>query len=201
MLVLASASAARRALLRRAGVRFVIRPADVRELKGRGRTLRATVLENARRKARAVDGDRVLAADTMVAYRGRLYGKPPSRETAVRWLARMAGRTHVIATGVVFREGGRAVERYVETKVTLRALDRASIARLLSTYDPTKFAGGYVMRRGAGPPEPAGGSGGDARRRRDPLIENIDGSFTNVMGLPMEAVLPLIGVRSPKSKV
>jgi len=174
MLVLASASAARRALLRRAGVRFVVRPSDVRETKGRGRTLRATVLENARRKAAAVDGDRVLAADTMVAFAGRLYGKPPSRAAAVRWLARMAGRTHVIATGVVFRDNGRTVERFVATKVTLRALDRSAIARLLATYDPTRFAGGYVMRR------------------HDPLIERIDGSFTNVMGLPMEVVLPLL---------
>jgi septum formation protein len=173
-LILASASAARRAILRRAGVRIVVRPADVRELRGRGRTLRETVLENARRKCAAVAGERVLAADTMVAYRGRLYGKPASRRAAVDLLSRLAGKTHVIATGVAFRDGGRVIERYVETKVTLRSLDRASIARLLSTYDPTRFAGGYVIKP------------------NDPLIGRIEGSFTNVQGLPVEAVLPLI---------
>ncbi len=174
MLILASASPARRALLRRAGVRFRVVPPLVRELRGRGRTLRATVVENARRKAAAVPGDRVLAADTMIAYRGRIYGKPAGRKAAVDLLVRLAGRTHVIATGVAFRADGRTRTRYVETRVTLRALDRASIAQLIASYDPTRFAGGYVMRR------------------HDPLIERIDGSFTNVKGLPMECVLPLV---------
>ncbi len=161
-------------LLRRAGVRFVVRPSEVRELKGRGRTLRATVLENARRKCAAVPGERVLAADTMIGYGGRIYGKPRSRKAAVDLLARLAGRTHVIATGVILRDGERTLERYAETKVTLRPLDRSAIARLLATYEPTLYAGGYIIRR------------------NDPLIGRIDGSFTNVQGLPMEVVAPII---------
>lgn len=193
MLILASASAARRTLLRRAGVRFVVRPADVRELRGRGRTLRQTVIENARRKATAVRGERVLAADTMIGFAGRLYGKPASRESAVRQLARMAGGTHIIATGVVLREDGRCMERYVETRVTLRALDRAAIARLVATYDPTRFAGGYVLCRPAFAVRSRYRIPGKATAgKHDPLIERIEGSLTNVMGLPMEAVLPLL---------
>ena len=175
MLILASASSARRGLLRRAGIRFRAVSPRVPELRGRGRTLRETVIENARRKAAAVPGERVLSADTMIAYGGRIYGKPASRKAAVDLLARLAGRTHVIATGIAYRNGGRTVTRCVETRVTLRALDRGSIARLLASYDPTRFAGGYAL----------------SRSRRDPLIERIEGSLTNVMGLPMECVLPL----------
>ncbi|MBI2930682.1 MAG: Maf family protein [Planctomycetes bacterium] len=174
MLILASASAARRALLRRAGFRFKVVPAKVRELRGRGRTLRRTVLENARRKAAAVPGERVLAADTMIAYGGKIYGKPSDRKAAVDLLARLAGKTHVLGTGIVLRDGRRVIERYVETRVTLRAMDRAAVARLVSGYDPRRFAGGYAIRR------------------RDPLIERIEGSFTNVVGLPMEVVGPML---------
>jgi septum formation protein len=178
VLILASASAARRALLRQAGVRFKAVSPSVDELRGRGRTLRETVVENARRKAAAVAGERVLAADTMIAYGGRIYGKPASRKAAVDLLARLAGKTHVLATGVALCAGGRTIVRYVETKVTLRPLRRAAIARLLSRYDPRRFAGGYAVRR------------------YDPLIERIEGSFTNVVGLPMEVVLPMLrGVR------
>lgn len=174
MLILASASEARARLLREAGVRIRIAPARVRELKGRGRTLRETVLENARRKAAAVPGALVLAADTMIEFRGRICGKPRSIGAAVALLAAMAGRKHTLGTGVVLRRHGKAIERYVETKVVIRPLGRAAIARLLRGYDPTKVAGGYVIRK------------------RDPLIERIEGSFSNVEGLPMEVVRPLL---------
>ncbi|HKS17321.1 MAG TPA: Maf family protein, partial [Planctomycetota bacterium] len=84
MLILASASPARRGLLRQAGVPFEVLPSNVRELRGRGRTLAATVVENALRKSRGAarrHPDRwVLAADTMIAFRGRIYGKPATRK-------------------------------------------------------------------------------------------------------------------------
>jgi nucleoside triphosphate pyrophosphatase len=191
MLVLASASAARQALLRGAGIAFVAHPTGARELRGRGRTLRETVLANARLKAAAAarrlkaPGTRILAADTMVAFDGRLYGKPATRADAARWLSRMAGRTHVIATGLVLREGARATERYVASKVTLRSLDAAAVRRIVATYDPTSFAGGYAVMRN----DP----GAVPENLDDPLIERIEGSLTNVLGLPMETVLPLLG--------
>ena len=93
MLILASGSTARRSLLRGAGVRFEVLPSGARELRGRGRTLAATVLENALRKSRGAARLHprrwVLAADTMIAFRGRIYGKPPSRKAA------QIGRAHV----------------------------------------------------------------------------------------------------------
>jgi septum formation protein len=177
MLILASASPARRALLRRAGIRFQVVPSRVPELQGRGRTLDQTVLENAKRKARAVSRlfpDRwVLAADTLIEYGGRIYGKPKDRKGAVRVLARLAGRTHNLSTAVVLRKGRRVLRRIDRTRVTLRALSAAQISKILRR--PEKLAGGYAIRRG-----------------RDPLVRSIDGSFTNVVGLPMEVVLPML---------
>jgi septum formation protein len=177
MLLLASASPARRALLRQAGVRFEVVPSNVPEIKGRGRTLDQTVLENARRKARAVARrfpDRwVLAADTLVEYEGRIYGKPKDRKTAVAVLSRLAGRTHNLSTGVVLQRGRRVISRIDRTRVTLRALSPGKIGRILK--NPEKLAGGYAIRKG-----------------RDPLVASIRGSFSNVVGLPMEVVMPLL---------
>jgi len=177
MLILASASTARRALLREAGVPFEAMPSRARELRGRGRTLAATVLENALRKSRAaarLHPDRwVLAADTMIAFRGRIYGKPASRKAALDLAARLSGTNHELATGVVLRRGRRVLKRAVISRVHVRRLDETALRRLFKRTDPTTVAGGYRVKP-----------------RRDPLIERIDGSFTNVVGLPMEWLLP-----------
>jgi septum formation protein len=182
MLILASASTARQQLLREAGIRFEVLPSGARELKGRGRTLAATVVENALRKSRAaarLHPDRwVLAADTMIAFRGRIYGKPPSRKAALDLARSLSGTTHDLATGVVLRRGARVVKRAVFSKVHVRKVDDAAIERIFATQDPTKVAGGYCVRKG-----------------RDPLIARIDGSFTNVIGLPMEWVLKALATR------
>jgi septum formation protein len=177
MLILASASAARRRLLREAGVPFEVLPSRARELRGRGRTLAATVLENALRKsgdaARRHPDRWVLAADTMIAFRGRIYGKPASRKAALDLARRLSGKTHDLATGVVLRRGGRLITRAVISRVKVRRLDDAALRRILASGDPTRVAGGYRVKKG-----------------RDPLIERIEGSFSNVIGLPMEWLLP-----------
>jgi septum formation protein len=177
MLILASASTARQGLLRDAGVPVEVMPSRAREIRGRGRTLAATVLENALRKSRAAarrHPDRwVLAADTMIAFRGKIYGKPPTRKAALDLARRLSGTTHELATGVVLRRGARVVKRAVISKVHVRPVDDAAIRRIFATQDPTKVAGGYCVTKG-----------------RDPLIEKIDGSFSNVIGLPLEWLLP-----------
>ncbi|MBI4564457.1 MAG: septum formation protein Maf [Planctomycetes bacterium] len=171
-LILASASAARRDLLRRAGIPFETSPSKVRERR-RGASLRELVLDNAMRKARAAarrhPGRWILAADTLIEYAGRIYGKPSSRKAAVETLSKLAGRPHVLATGVVLMRGRRVLRTVVRSKVRVRRLDAAAIRRILGRQDPTRFAGGYSIAE-----------------KRDPLIERIEGSFTNVVGLPME---------------
>lgn len=164
-------------MLREAGVPFEVLPSRARELRGRGRTLAATVLENALRKSRDAarrHPDRwVLAADTMIAFRGRIYGKPASRKAALDLARRLSGTTHELATGVVLRRGGRLIKRAVISRVKVRRLDDAALRRILASGDPTRVAGGYRVEKG-----------------RDPLIERIEGSFSNVIGLPMEWLLP-----------
>jgi septum formation protein len=177
MLILASASPARRELLRSAGFDFEIVASKVRELRGRSRTLAQTVLENAKRKAAAIahiHGDRwILAADTMIEFEGRIYGKPSGRGEGIDLLCRMAGKRHTLSTGLVLRRGKKILEKVVTSRVTLRKLDRVQISKIVRT--PHRFAGGYAVVE-----------------KKDPLVEQIEGSFTNVIGLPMEIVTPLL---------
>lgn len=173
MFILASASPARRALLK--GYRFRVVPSGVREV--RLKTLRATVVANAKLKAAAVaarhPGTWVLAADTMIAYGGRIYGKPSSRKAALRLFRLLAGKTHVLGTGVVLQRDRRRIVAYETSKVVVRK--DPPIERVLRTHDPTKYAGGYAIRE-----------------KDDPMIERIVGSRSNVIGLPMERLAALL---------
>ena len=173
MFILASSSAARRKLLK--GYTFKVLPSGVREV--RKGTLEATVVANARLKADAVVKDHphtwVLAADTMIVFEGKLYGKPKDRKAAAKLLTKLSGKTHTLGTGVVLQKNEFRIVKYVTSHVTLH--ENPPIARILKKYDPKKFAGGYAIKR-----------------KNDPLIRRIDGSVSNVIGLPMETVEPLL---------
>ncbi len=173
MFILASASASRKGLLK--GFKFKVVASDVREVKRA--TLRASVLANAKRKAEAVacrfPGRWVLAADTLIAFRGKVYGKPRDRKAAARLWTLLAGRTHVLMTGVVLQKDTFRIARVATSRVTLRK--DAPIDVLVKRDDPTRYAGGYKIRP-----------------KNDPLIERIEGSRSNVIGLPMEIVEPLL---------
>jgi septum formation protein len=186
MFILASASPARRRLLR--GHSFKVDATGVREVKLKG--LRATTVENAGRKAaeaaRRHPHAWVLAADTMVAYGGRIYGKPKDRKAALRLWTLMAGKTHLLATAVVLQKDAFRIVKYDVSKVRLRP--EAEVAKLLRKHDPTKYAGGYAIRTVAAEGRP----GGIDLSPKDPLVEAIEGSVTNVIGLPLEVVEPLL---------
>jgi nucleoside triphosphate pyrophosphatase len=176
-LILASRSPQRRKILAAAGFDFEVAVADVDELKQGDPE--PVALENARRKARAVaaqrPGDTVVGADTVVAVAGRLLPKPVSAEQAGEWLRALAGRTHRVVGGVcVAGPGGErcAVET---TSVTFRALDDDEIAAYVATGEWRERAGAYAIQ----------GAGGD-------LVERIDGSYENVVGLPLEALRRLL---------
>ncbi len=181
-LILASASPARRDLLAEAGVAFVVCPSAVREIQGRGRRLRDVVLSNARRKALAVarrfPGRWVLGADTLIEFAGRIVGKPGTLQEAERLHLEMGGRWHRIATGVCLVCGREVRLLYVVSRVLVRRLSPSRLRRLYARRDPRRMAGGYAVERSG-----------------DPLIERVEGSFTNVLGLPMEAVLPRLEAR------
>ena len=150
-------------------------PSGVREVRAGG--LKKTCVVNARRKADAVAArfptDWVLAADTMIAYGGKIYGKPRDRKAAAALLRKLAGRTHVLGTGVVLQKGTFRIEKYVTSKVTLH--ENPPIDEIVKKSDPTQYAGGYAIKE-----------------KNDPLIARIDGSRSNVIGLPMEVLAPLL---------
>jgi septum formation protein len=179
-IVLASGSPRRLDLLREAGFEVIVRPADVEELTG-GLPSRALVLANAELKAlrvaAAISGDLVLAADTIVVLDGEILGKPRDLAHAAEMLGRLGGRVHEVLTGVCMLRGGSAARcSFVEsTRVEFRKLDEAMISTYLADIDPLDKAGSYA-----------------AQEDRGRLIERIEGSMENVIGLPVTRVIEAI---------
>lgn len=180
-LILASASPRRQELLRQCGVAFEVVPAAVPELHDESLTARELSQLNAHRKARAVARrypDRlVLGADTLVARGARLYGKPADLEDAARMLAELQGRTHEVVTGVCLLHLRAHRERlFAEaTAVTFRPLSEAQIREYLARVNPLDKAGAYAVQE-----------------HGDLLVAEILGSYSNVVGLPVERVLAVL---------
>jgi septum formation protein len=136
---------------------------------------RALALENARRKALAVPSPLTLGADTDVALDGDILGKPAGPEQAREFLARLAGRDHLVVGGLALAEDGELTDAAVEvTTVRFRALDPATIDWYVETGEWRGRAGGYAIQ-GAGAA----------------LVEAIHGDYLNVVGLPLARLLDL----------
>src|SRR4051794_14455137 len=118
-LVLASASPQRKAILEQLGIEFTVQPAEVEELSAGDP--RHVVVENARRKARAIDGELVLACDTEVILDGHVFGKPADEAEARTFLGRLSGRTHEVYGGIRLRGGGHEENRRCGTQRRLPA--------------------------------------------------------------------------------
>ena len=183
-LVLASRSPRRHALLTSAGLAFESLPADLPEEARPGETPRALVERLAAEKAAAVaqrlgPGPRrvVLGSDTVVVLGDEILGKPRHAEEAVAMLARLAGRTHVVWTGVAVVESdtGATLRLAVASRVTLRAAPEAELRAYVATGEPLDKAGAYAFQ-------------GEGRR----FVERVEGSETNVIGLPLEETLALL---------
>jgi septum formation protein len=176
--ILASASPRRREILSALGVRFEVVVPDIQELT-EGDPERV-VLENARRKARAVndapEGVPVLGVDTEVVVDGRVLGKPRDRAAARTRLEKLSGRAHEVLGGVVVLAGARAEERsgVARCEVTFRALDESIIEMYLDSGEWRDRAGAYAIQ-GLG----------------SVLVERIEGDLANVIGLPLRRLLDL----------
>ena len=171
-MILASSSPRRRAILEQLGVDFRVETPEVDELtEGEPRAL---VVQNALLKLRAVPGERVLAADSMVVWDGRAHGKPRDREEAERWLRELSGRWHEVMGGIALREGGEERTALAVTRVRFRELSDADIERYLADGEWRDRAGGYAIQElGA------------------MLVEEIEGDWFNVVGLPVPALIRL----------
>ena len=172
MLVLASRSPRRRAILEQLGVEFRVEPPEVTELEeGDPREL---VLENARRKAAAVEGERVLGVDTAVVLDDRALGKPHDAQEAERFLRMLSGRDHEVMSGIALRDDAGERSDVSVTRVRFRALDPRTIDWYVSRGEWGDCAGGYAIQgKGAA------------------LVEEIEGDYWNVVGLPVPALLEL----------
>ena len=175
--VLASASPRRRYLLESAGFEVLVRPSSVEEFSG-GLAPRALVLANAEMKAMEVaastSGDLVLGADTIVVLDGEILGKPRDLAHAAEMLRRLSGRTHEVLTGVCMLRGGTVARCSFgeSTCVAFRSLEEGMIGAYLQEINPLDKAGSYA-----------------AQEDRGRLIERIEGSMENVIGLPVARVI------------
>jgi septum formation protein len=157
------------------GVAFQIVPSHAPELEHGFLTPRELSQLNAYRKARVVAKQHpdslVLAADTLVCLGSVLFGKPASFEDAERILARLEGRSHQVVTGVclIHLRHHRQRSFAESTDVTFRPLDARQIRAYLERIDPLDKAGAYAIQE-----------------HGDWIVERIDGSFSNVVGLPAE---------------
>ncbi len=180
LLVLASGSPRRRELLQDAGLEFEILPAELEEVFRAGRSPEENAGELARLKADWAAARRpecfVLAADTLVAVDGRLLGKPRDRGEARRMLRQLSGRSHQVITGLACHPpGGPCLSETVASTVTFKPLSEERIEAYLDTGEYRDKAGAYAIQ----------GAGGD-------LVQSCEGSFSNVVGLPVEQTLALL---------
>jgi len=179
-LILASQSPRRRELLHRIWAEFEVIPSDVDETLSPG-SIAEAVTKLALRKARAVaarvGAGVVLAADTVVVIDGAVLNKPAAPEEARDMLVRLRGREHEVVTGVAVVDAGtgQAASSTAVSRVLMAAYPDATIAAYVASGAPYDKAGGYAIQ--------------DLDGR---LVDGVIGSYTNVVGLPLEATRRLL---------
>ena len=180
-LILASKSPRRYELLKQVGLDFEVIPSGVVEDFVNTESPREHVLRLAEAKAMEVASkypDRwVVAADTIVYINGSILGKPKSREEAAEMLRRLSGREHRVLTGfsVCYLEKRNNDKEAVQTMVRMKPLTPVEIEWYVHTGEPLDKAGGYAIQ----------GIGSF-------MIESIQGSYTNVVGLPLCELIQML---------
>ena len=180
-LVLASASPRRRQLLAEYGFAAQVLPAQVEESAVDWLSVRELVALNAGLKSAALwaacPRAVVIGVDTLVCLDGEALGKPPDLAQAAAMLARLAGRSHQVYSGVCLAlpAAGRTIQFVEETIVTFHSLTPAAIQAYLRLIDPLDKAGGYA-----------------AQEHGEKIIAATHGSWTNVLGLPMERLIRVL---------
>ena|SRR5690349_10999358 len=193
ILILASASPRRQELLRNAGIRFSIKPANIPEEHRDGETPEACVRRLAREKAEAItrrlDSDAVvLAADTEVVLdlvTGKPLGKPSDERDAAQMLKTLSGRSHYVITGVCLAWKSKSGEWQFKgssetTLVQMRQISDQEIGDYIATGEPMDKAGAYAIQ-------------GVASR----WIPRIEGCYFNVVGLPIPLVYRMLRENAP----
>lgn len=179
-LYLASTSPRRRELLDQLGLAFTVLRLDVDESRLGDESPEAYVGRLARRKAEAglaavPAGGLVIAADTTVSIDGEVLGKPASEAEALAIWHKLSGRSHEVLTGVAVGEAGRIVVRVVRTRVHFHELAEDEMRAYWASGEPADKAGGYgIQGKGA------------------VFVDRIEGSYSNVVGLPLSETAALL---------
>lgn len=178
MLVLASRSPRRAELLAAAGIHFTVRAAEIDETPRPEEQPSDYVLRLAGEKAAAVPvaaDETVLAADTIVVAEGEIMGKPKDPAEAARMLSALSGRRHEVITGICLRRGAQCLREVCRTAVWFTPMGHREIEEYVATGEPMDKAGAYAIQ-------------GRASR----FVERIEGSYANVVGLPVDRVWRLL---------
>jgi septum formation protein len=181
LLILASASARRRELLAQLGIAFDVVIAPVDEHEEASTDPRVMVAHNAALKADWVAARQpdalVLGADTTVAIDGIALNKPRDLAEARAMLRRLSARTHRVFTGLALRRdrAGLRLDEIVMSEVTFKPLDEATISAYLAQVNPLDKAGGYAIQE-----------------HGDLIVAGHAGSFTNIIGLPLETTKQIL---------
>jgi len=179
--VLASASPRRRELLRSLCPEFIVMPSEIDETLPPGPPAAAAerlALDKARAVAARVGAGVVLGADTIVVVGGEVLGKPATVEDARRMLKQLRARQHEVITGVAVVEApsGRSETTAVVSRVRMADYGETEIEAYLASGEPFDKAGAYAIQG-----------------RGSALVAGLDGSFTNVVGLPLAETARLLG--------
>ena len=176
-IILASASPRRRDYLCRALLDVQVKPVDIDESPREGESGESLVTRLAHQKAMAIEGVEVpvVAGDTIVCHRGEILGKPANSQHAREMLELLSGSEHQVISGWCGRLADSVLQGVETTQVRFRELDREQIEKYIATGEPLDKAGAYGIQ----------GLGGA-------LVESVQGSWSNVVGLPLIPVLSAV---------
>ena len=180
-LILASGSPRRAALLQQAGLSFeVIRPQVCEEAKD-NLSPEELVLKTAENKAcnvrRQAKSGMIVAADTVVVYQGKIFGKPQDRPEAKKMLKHLSGSKHHVYTGLILLNAASGVMKggVEKTAVWMKTINPVLLERYLDSQEPFDKAGAYAIQG-----------------RAALFIKKIEGCYTNVVGLPLSLLFDLV---------
>lgn len=179
-MILASSSPRRRDLLSSLGLQFQVIPAELQEVPTLHESAKDFTVRVAEKKAVVVGKKHphawVIGADTVVVVEGKMLGKPRDRADAARMLRRLANREHIVITGYVLVNVAeeKTMRGVAETRVKIAPLGEREIAWYINTGEPLDKAGAYAIQ----------GKGAF-------MVEWIEGSYTNVVGLPLAQLVRL----------
>lgn len=178
--ILASASPRRQQLLAAIGLAYTVVVSEIEE--DNTKAMRPEELAEAHAVDKAVEVSRrvspqaiVIGADTIVVVDGKVFGKPQNRDEAIQMLTTLAGREHLVISGVAVVQGTTVVSGYSTTKVTFRQVSPAQIERYVDSGEPMDKAGAYAIQG-----------------RGTLLVEGISGCYNNVVGLPLGRLAELL---------